>query len=66
MKGWHKGETDKKQFFYLRSDMQAWEATEDVMKRTSEHSLISQGAEGKVYFSQFLGRNSVTKERLKK
>ena len=34
--------------------------------QVEQMALISQGAEGKVYFSRFLGRESVTKERVRK
>ena len=61
MKGWHKNE--QKQFFQTRDDMVEF-ANEEAPE--VEGALISQGAEGKVFLSRFLGRAAVTKERLKK
>ena len=75
MKGWHKV-PERKAFFQSREDMEAYQKQSEASMETdtdstreateTEGALISQGAEGKVYFSQLLGRNTVTKERLKK
>lgn len=62
MKGWHKNE--QKQFFQAREDMIAFGHQQDNI--LPEGALISQGAEGKVYCSQFLSNIAVVKERLKK
>jgi len=65
MKGWHKNSSgEAKQFFQVREDLLSWQRTAQENRLTDAATLISQGAEGKVYYSTFLGRNVVTKERV--
>jgi hypothetical protein len=67
MKGWHKNSSgEAKQFFQVREDLLSWQRTAQENRLTDAATLISQGAEGKVYYSTFLGRNVVTKERVVK
>lgn len=68
MKGWHKNSntTDAKQFFQVREDLLSWQRELPEKRLRNAATLISQGAEGKVYYSTFLGRDVVTKERVVK
>lgn len=68
MKGWFKSSSDDvKQFFQTREDQLQWQKTPEQNRLQEEATnLISQGAEGKVYYSTFLGRRVVTKERVTK